>query len=97
MVQKLFFTCITGFNTCQNTANLLSLAKQINLLNICGGYIAVFAFILVILATRENSGNTKHSPGNINFNSVLFTNKNKEIMFVNNIKQAKAIVQHKIH
>lgn len=64
---------------------------------ICGGYIALFAFVLVILATRENSDITKHNAVNINYDSVLLTNKNKEIMFVDNIKQAETIVEYKIH
>ena len=64
---------------------------------ICGGYIALFAFILVVLALRANKGNTKPSTGNINYDSLLLTNRNKEIMFIDNIKQAEAIVEHKIH
>ncbi|ODS34076.1 MAG: hypothetical protein SCARUB_00749 [Candidatus Scalindua rubra] len=63
---------------------------------ICGGYIAVFAFILIMLAVRENNGITKHNHERINYDTILLTNKNKEIVFVNNIKQAETIVEYKI-
>lgn len=50
-----------------------------------------------MLSLRANNGNTKPSPVNINYDSVFLTNKNKEIMFVDNIKQAETIVEYKIH
>ncbi len=67
---------------------------------ICGGYIALFAIIIVVLAIGKKSGNTKGikcNTVNMNYDSLLLTNINKEIMFVDNIKQAGTIVEHKIH
>ncbi len=62
---------------------------------ICCGYNAAFAIILTILAIRRSNGNTKYNAVNINLDSVLLTNKNKEIMFVDNIRQAETIIIRK--
>ena len=67
---------------------------------ICGGYIALFAIVIAVLAIGKKSGNTKsikYNTVNINYDSLLMTNINKEIMFVDNIKQAETIVEHKIY
>jgi len=67
---------------------------------ICGGYIALFAIIIVVLAIGKKSGNTKsikYNSVNINYDSLLMTDINKEIMFVDNIKQAETIIEHKIY
>jgi len=67
---------------------------------VCGGYIALFAIVIVILAAGKKSvsaKSVKNSAVNINYDSLLMTNINKEIMFVDNIKQAETIVEHKIY
>jgi len=64
---------------------------------VCVGSIVLFATILVIILLRTESGNIVPSTRNINYDSLLLTDKNKEIMFVSNIKQAESIVEYKIH
>ncbi|MBT3878625.1 MAG: hypothetical protein HOF76_06175 [Candidatus Scalindua sp.] len=63
---------------------------------ICGGYIVLFVAILVIASLRKESGNIVHKSLSINYDSIHFADMDKEIMFVDNIKQAESIVKYKI-
>lgn len=62
----------------------------------CAGYILLFATALIIVAQRKKSGNIVYSSRNINYDSLLLSDMNKEIIFVDNVKQAEAIVKHKV-
>lgn len=64
---------------------------------ICGGYIVLFAAILVIASLRKGGSNIVHNSFGINYNSIHLADMDKEIMFVDNIKQAESIVRYKIH
>ncbi len=64
---------------------------------ICIGYIVLYTTILIIISLRRGSGNIKSNSLNMNYDSVHLTDKDKEIVFVDNIKQAEAIIKYKIH
>ncbi|MFQ5964360.1 MAG: hypothetical protein ACE5KZ_08760 [Candidatus Scalinduaceae bacterium] len=64
---------------------------------ICCGYVILFAFVLVMIALRNNNSDIKENRGDINYDSVILPLINKEIIFVDNIKKAETIVEYKIH
>ena len=64
---------------------------------ICSGYILLFAVILVIVSRRKESGNNAHNSLGINYYSIYLVDMDKEILFVDNIKQAVSIVKYKIN
>ena len=64
---------------------------------ICGVYIVLFSATLVLLALRRESVDIVPNSLDINYDSVRLIDKNKEIIFVDNIKQAVSIVKSKIY
>ena len=64
---------------------------------ICGVYIVLFSATLVLLALRRESVDIVLNSLDINYDSVRLIDKNREIIFVDNIKQAVSIVKSKIY
>ena len=64
---------------------------------ICGVYIVLFSATLVLLALRRESVDIVPNSLDINYDSVRLIDKNREIIFVDNIKQAVSIVKSKIY
>ena len=67
---------------------------------VCGLYTVLFAVVLFILAAWQKRGITnkiKHNVVNLNYDSLVLTDRNKEIMFVDNLKQAGKIIESKLH
>ena len=64
---------------------------------ICGVYIVLFSATLVLLALRRESVDIALNSLDINYDSVRLIDKNREIIFVDNIKQAVSIVKSKIY
>ena len=64
---------------------------------ICGVYIVLFSATLVLLALRRESVDIVPNSLDINYDSVRLIDKNREIIFVDNIKQAVSIVESKIY
>jgi hypothetical protein len=64
---------------------------------ICGVYIVLFSVTLVLLALRRESVDIVPNSLDINYDSVRLIEKNREIIFVDNIKQAVSIVESKIY
>ena len=63
---------------------------------ICGVYIVIFSAVIVLLALRKESTNIAHDSLGINYDSLCLVDKDKEIIFVDNIKQAASIVEFRI-
>ena len=64
---------------------------------ICGVYIVLFSATLVLLALRRENVDIVPNSMDINYDSVCLIDKNREIIFVDNIKQAVSIVESKIY
>jgi len=60
-------------------------------------YIVLFSATLVLLALRRESVDIVLNSLDINYDSVRLIDKNREIIFVDNIKQAVSIVKSKIY
>jgi hypothetical protein len=57
----------------------------------------LFSATLVLLALRRESVDIVPNSLDINYDSVRLIEKNREIIFVDNIKQAVSIVESKIY
>jgi hypothetical protein len=64
---------------------------------LCGLFILSFIFLIFIATVRQKNCDNRDKTGNINYDSVLFAIKHKEIniVFVDSIKQAETIVEYK--
>ena len=63
---------------------------------ICGVYIVIFSTVLVLLALEKGGSDIVRNSHDINYESVRLVDKDKEIIFVDNIEQAVFIVKHKL-
>ena len=63
---------------------------------ICGVYIVIFSTVLVLLALKKGGSDIVRNSHDINYESVRLVDKDKEIIFVDNIEQAVFIVKHKL-
>jgi hypothetical protein len=63
---------------------------------ICGVYIVIFSTVLVLLALKKGGSDIVRNSHDINYESVRLVDKDKEIIFVDNIEQAVSIVKHNL-